>query len=198
DEQDPLAVLDADGVPTLPELNLHNGTIYRWNRPVFAVSDGQPHVRVENRVLPGGPTVSDMLATVAFYAGLVRALASADRSVWSQMSYSAAKENFDAGVARGLQARVTWLGCGMVLVTELVLRKLLPLAAGGLADWGVGADEIDRYLGIIEQRCLRGRNGATWQTANVGARERRGSSRTDALNAMLGDYLERMHSNEPV
>lgn len=198
DDEDPAEVLEDGGVPELAELVLHNGTIYRWNRPIYAVTDGRPHLRVENRVLPGGPTVVDTMASVAFHAGLVRALASQDRAVWSQMSYSAAKENFDAGVARGLQTRVYWPGVGMVPVTELVVRKLLPMAADGLAEWGVPADEAGRYLDIIEQRCLRGRNGATWQTAHVGARESRGASRADALPAMLGEYLQRMHSNEPV
>ena len=83
-------------------------------------------------------------------------------------------------------------------VGELVVRKLLPMAAEGLRRWGVADAESGRLLGVIEQRCLRAANGATWQTAEVSRRERAGASRPEALRGMLGTYLERMHSNEPV
>src|SRR5215210_8258254 len=97
-DEDPLAVLDNGGVPHLDELRLHNGTVYRWNRPVYDISGDSPHLRVENRVLPAGPTVVDTMANAAFFAGLVRALAVQERPVWSQMSFQAAHENFLAGV----------------------------------------------------------------------------------------------------
>ncbi len=82
DDEDPLKVLDEGGVPELAELVLHNGTVYRWNRPVYGIADGVPHLRVENRVLPAGPTVTDVIANAAFYYGLVRALAEESRPVW--------------------------------------------------------------------------------------------------------------------
>ncbi|HEY0936369.1 MAG TPA: glutamate--cysteine ligase, partial [Trebonia sp.] len=69
DDEDPLAALERGAVPQLGELSLHNGTVYRWNRPVYAAVDGRPHLRVENRVLPAGPTVADVLANAAFYYG---------------------------------------------------------------------------------------------------------------------------------
>ncbi len=196
-EEDPIAVLDADGVPKLEELRLHNGTIYRWNRPVYDVAGGQPHLRVENRVLPAGPTVVDTMANVAFFAGLVRALASEDRPIWTQMSFQAATDNFYAGVRRGIDAEVYWPRVGTVPVTELVLRRLLPVAATGLGLWGVPEVETSRLLGIIEDRCLRAANGATWQTAEVSRREAAGEPRDEALRGMLATYLELMHSNEP-
>ncbi len=92
-------MLEAGGTPTLSELKLHNGTIYRWNRPVYDVVDGVPHLRVENRVLAAGPTVIDTMANAAFYFGLVRALAEDDRPLWSRMSFSAAEENFHVAAA---------------------------------------------------------------------------------------------------
>ncbi len=82
DDEDPLEVLDRGGVPSLAELVLHNGTVYRWNRPVYGIADGVPHLRVENRVLPAGPTVTDVIANAAFYYGVVRALAEDARPVW--------------------------------------------------------------------------------------------------------------------
>src|SRR4051794_22260393 len=197
-DEDPIAVLDAGGVPKLEELRLHNGTVYRWNRPVYDISDGQPHLRVENRLLPAGPTVVDTMANAAFFAGLVRALADDDRPIWTQMSFQAATENFYAGIRQGIGGQVYWPRVGQVAVVELVVRKLLPMAASGLQSWGVPDQESGRLLGIIEARCLRAANGATWQTAEVSGREAAGDSRAEALRGMLGRYLELMHSNEPV
>jgi hypothetical protein len=197
-DEDPVAVLDAGGVPRLDELRLHNGTVYRWNRPVYDIGDGSPHLRVENRVLPAGPTVVDTMANAAFFAGLVRALANQDRPLWTQMSFQAANENFVAGIRGGIDAEVYWPEIGQVRVVELVVRKLLPLAAEGLRLWEVDETEIGRLLDIIERRCLRAANGATWQTAEVARREASGESREDALRGMLGAYVALMHTNEPV
>ena len=52
EDEDPEEELDRGEAPQLAEMTLHNGTVYRWNRPVYAVVDGKPHLRVENRVLP--------------------------------------------------------------------------------------------------------------------------------------------------
>ena len=154
DDEDPLAVLERGDTPSLGELKLHNGTVYRWNRPVYEVVRGRPHVRVENRVLPAGPTVVDMLANAAFYYGLIRSLVESERPIWSQMSFSAAEDNLHAGARDGLDARVYWPGVGDVPVTELVLRRLLPLAHEGLERYGVDPIARDRLLGIVERRCV--------------------------------------------
>ncbi|TQS43252.1 alkene reductase [Cryptosporangium phraense] len=197
EDEDPAAVLEAGGTPSLSELTLHNGTIWRWNRPVYAVVDDRPHLRVENRVLPGGPTVVDIAANMAFYYGLIRALVDSERPVWSQMSFAAAKENFQAGARDGIHSRQYWPGAGEVPVSELVLRHLLPLASDGLDAWGVSAEERDRLLGVIEGRCLTHRTGADWQVASVEKYERSGLDRDEALRRMTVDYLDLMHSNAP-
>jgi gamma-glutamyl:cysteine ligase YbdK (ATP-grasp superfamily) len=197
DDEDPLEVLERGDVPQLGELRLHNGTIYRWNRPVYDVVRGRPHLRVENRCLPAGPTVVDVLANAALYYGLVKVLAEADRPVWSQMSFTAAEENFHNGARHGIDARIYWPGIGEVPATELVLRHLLPLAHRGLAEWGVGTADADRLLGIIEQRCLKGINGASWQ-ADTFHRLFEDNDRPDALREMVRAYVDHMHSNQPV
>lgn len=197
EDEEPLAVLEEGGVPQLAELRLHNGTIYRWNRPIYDIASGSPHLRVENRVLAAGPTVVDTMANAAFYFGLSRALAEAERPLWSQMSFSAAEENFHAAARQGIEASVYWPGVGQVQATELVVRRLLPLARDGLAAWGVATEEVDRLLGIIEQRCLAGVNGASWFADRFHARFQ-GSDRGDALRATLREYRERMHTNQPV
>ncbi|MFP5335524.1 MAG: glutamate-cysteine ligase family protein [Actinomycetes bacterium] len=197
-DEDPVAVLEAGGAPKLQELRLHNGTVYRWNRPVYDLVDGRPHLRVENRALPAGPTVVDVLANAAFYYGALRVLAEEDRPVWTKMTFPTAEENFLSCAQRGMDASVYWPGIGEVSPDELVLRRLLPMAHDGLERWGVAPEVRDRYLTVIEERAKSGRNGATWQTDAVRAFERRGSDRARALTQMLEVYCEHMHSNEPV
>jgi len=199
DAEDPVEVHARGDIPQLGELKLHNGTIYRWNRPVYDVVRGRPHVRVENRVLPSGPTVVDILANAAFYYGLVRMLADEDRPIWSQMSFSAAEENFHIGARDGIDARVYWPGVGDVPVVELVLRRLLPLAYQGLDRWGLDPADRDRLLGIIERRCVTQTNGASWQARQFHhLYEDRRLDRADALREMTLRYREHMHSNAPV
>jgi hypothetical protein len=199
DSEDPVEVLARGDTPKLEELRLHNGTIYRWNRPVYDVVRGRPHVRVENRALPSGPTVVDIVANAAFYYGLVRVLADEDRPIWSQMSFSAAEENFHAGARDGIDARVYWPGVGEVPAAELVLRKLLPLAHEGLDRWGIDPADRDRLLGIIERRCVTLTNGASWQSAEYHRLfDERRLDRRDALREMTLRYREHMHSNVPV
>jgi hypothetical protein len=132
DDEDPLEVLERGDTPTLAELRMHNGTIYRWNRPVYDVFRGKPHLRVENRVLPAGPSVVDTLANGAFYYGLLRTLSNEDRPIWTRMSFTAAEDNFNSGAKDGINAHLYWPSFGEVPATELVLRRLLPMAREGL------------------------------------------------------------------
>jgi hypothetical protein len=199
EDEDPLAVLDGGACPHLAEMSLHNGTIYRWNRPIYAIVEGRPHLRVENRVLPAGPSVADVLANAAFYYGLVRTLAEAQRPIWSQMSFATAGENLHEAARRGLDAHLYWPGLGEVPVAELVLRRLLPLAREGLSRWGTNPVQADRLLGFIEQRCITGQTGAAWQIATVAAISGHGGAdRQEALRQMTQRYIEHMHTNEPV
>ncbi|HEX5204853.1 MAG TPA: glutamate--cysteine ligase [Actinoplanes sp.] len=198
-DEDPDRVLAAGGVPHLGELRLHNGTVYRWNRPVYDVMEGRPHLRVENRVMPSGPTVVDLLANAAFYFGLVRQLAEEERPVWSQLTFAVAEDNFHRGARDGIAAVMNWPSLGEVPVTELISAVLLPKAHRGLDRLGVDPAHRDRLLGIIEGRCRVGRNGAAWQTEAVCAAElRRGLSRQAALHDMLMRYWALQQSNEPV
>jgi len=197
-DEDPMRQLDQGIAPTLAELRLHNGTIYRWNRPIYDTAGGRPHLRVENRVLPAGPSMIDVLANAAFYYGCVRVLASEDRPVWSRMSFPAAEENFQRCARDGIDARIYWPGYGEVPVDELILRHLLPLAHQGLADWGVSQAVRDRYLAVIEGRCTTGMNGATWQTQVVAKLEDSGLDRPTALATMLERYAANVHTNAPV
>ena len=203
-EEDPLRVLDAGGVPRLGELQLLNGTIYRWNRPVYAVAGGVPHLRVENRVLPAGPTVVDVVANAAFYFGLVRSLADAPRPVWGRLPFEVARENLVRACRFGLDAVLRWPRGGRghlveVAAGRLVEEELLPLAAAGLDAWGVEAVDRDRYLGVIAGRCRGGVNGAVWQSRVFHhCREGLGLGRAAALAEMTRRYCELAAAGEPV
>jgi hypothetical protein len=198
EDEDPEAALEHGEAPRLAELTLHNGTVYRWNRPVYAVEYGRPHLRVENRVLPAGPTVADVIANAAFYYGVVRALAEADEPVWTRMPFAAAADNLMAGSRYGIEAKVYWPGIGETQVTDLTLQRLLPLAWEGLRQWGVAGSDADWLLGIIEQRCVTRNTGAKWQVETVRQLERGKLDRREALRRMTQGYIERMVTNQPV
>ncbi|MFG2503583.1 glutamate--cysteine ligase [Streptomyces sp. NPDC048441] len=204
DDENPLEALDEGRVPQLGELVLHNGTVYRWNRPVYGIADGVPHLRVENRVLPAGPTVTDVIANAAFYYGVVRALAEEPRPVWTRLPFDAAARNFDTACRDGIEARLQWPRRGRyggiveVPAVSLVRDELLPLAAAGLDAWGVEPADRDFYLGIIEERCRRRVNGASWQAATYHQALETGLEREEALAATTRRYAELMHAGEPV
>ncbi|MFE2282022.1 glutamate-cysteine ligase family protein [Streptomyces sp. NPDC059454] len=204
DDEDPLEVLDRGGVPSLAELVLHNGTVYRWNRPVYGIADGVPHLRVENRVLPAGPTVTDVIANAAFYYGVVRALAEDSRPVWTRLPFEAAAANFDAACKHGIDARLTWPrrgrlgGLGEVDAVTLVRDELLPLAEAGLDAWGIEPADRDLYLEVIEERCRRRVNGATWQAATFHRALDLGLGREAALAATTLRYRELTQQGDPV
>ncbi|HYB80758.1 MAG TPA: glutamate--cysteine ligase, partial [Mycobacterium sp.] len=197
-EEDPVAELASGRTPHLSELRLHNGTVYRWNRPVYDVVDGRPHLRLENRVLPAGPTVIDMLANSAFYYGMLRSLSEAEDPLWNRMSFVVARANFLEAARNGIDARLIWPGRGAVSARELTLDTLLPIAHEGLRRWGVDVEVRDRFLGVIEGRARTGRNGASWQVSTVQSLQDAGMTRDAALAEMLRRYCEHMHANEPV
>jgi hypothetical protein len=153
---------------------------------------------VENRVLPAGPSLLDLLANAAFYFGLVRDLAEADRPIWTQLTFSQAEENFHVAARDGLGATLYWPRRGELPAARLVLDWLLPRAYEGLDRFGVRPDLRDRLLGIVEGRCRTGINGAAWQTSIVERLERGGLDRPAALREMLHRYAELFAGNTPV
>ncbi|MGD7001889.1 glutamate-cysteine ligase family protein [Corynebacterium halotolerans] len=189
--------------PALHYLNLHNGTVWRWNRPIYAPGEELSHLRVENRLLPAGPTVADIIADAAFYYGMVKYLAEETRPVWSRLTFPDATENFFAGARDGLRARITWPTLGRIDVAELIGGHLLEQAAEGLRALGVRADLIEYYLGIIGERAHTRQNGAAWQLSALGRLEPVGTTpdspeRQRALAEMLRRYLSHQDSGEPV
>ncbi|EMY32571.1 hypothetical protein D477_019443 [Arthrobacter crystallopoietes BAB-32] len=186
------------GAPLLPELRLHNGTVYRWNRPIYDPGDDMPNLRLENRLLPAGPTVLDTVANAAFFFGLVRRLRTADRPLWTRLAFKSAEANFLACARYGLEANVYWPGLGDLPVVELIIRHLLPLAAEGLTDLGVDDGLIEQYLGVLRDRAQSEQNGAKWQIETLRRLESNGLGRPAALAKMTGLYAVNMHTNQPV
>lgn len=195
--EDPDAALEAGQAPVLHELRLHNGTVWQWNRPVYDVQGGSPQLRIENRVLPSGPTAVDMVANAAFYYGLVRAIADSDRTPWEQTPFAVAERDLHRAARDGLAAQLSWQGTDQP-AAQLTRDVLLPAAASGLDAWGVDAHDRDRYLGVIEARVRSGRTGAAWQTETVRHLEERGLERISALHEMTRRYVEHARSGAPV
>jgi CBS domain-containing protein/gamma-glutamyl:cysteine ligase YbdK (ATP-grasp superfamily) len=184
-DESPLALLEQGKIPELKALRLHNGTIYRWNRPCYGVSGGRPHLRIENRVLPAGPTVIDEMANAAFYFGLMCAVADEYGDVREAIPFSDAQENFLAAARYGLQARLKWFGGKSVGADELV-HELIPIARQGLVDHDLDSDEVDRYLGVLDERVARGRTGAQWMLDSLdGMHASRPDERYRALTAAI-------------
>lgn len=195
-------ILDGNN-PALHYLNLQNGTIWRWNRPIYDPGTDRPHIRIENRLLPAGPTPSDIVADAAFYYGLVKYLSGQARPVWSRLPFSDAHDNFNAGARDGLNATMVWPTLGRIEVTKLVSEHLLGQARKGLTALGVDEQLIDKYLGIIEGRTQAHQNGASWQIATL--RQAGGEmtapdsdERREAIAKVLKRYLELQATGEPV
>jgi hypothetical protein len=197
DAEDPDAAVQAGSAPALRELRLHNGTVWRWNRPVYDVQAGRPQLRIENRVLPSGPTAVDMIANAAFYYGLVRAIVDSGWAPWKQVPFELVERDLHRAARDGLAARLSWRGAEHP-ADDLTRDVLLPAAAAGLDAWGVNADDRDRYLGVIEARVRHRRNGAVWQTETVRYLEDRGLQRIPALHEMTRRYAEQARTGAPV
>jgi len=159
-ESDSLIELKNGNIPKLKALALHNGTIYKWNRVCYGVTEGKPHVRIENRYLPSGPTTADEMANMMFWVGVMRGRTKYFDAVHTKMDFKDAKSNFYNAARYGAATQFYWDG-KLVPCKELILDHLLPMAYRGLYSMDVSPKDVERYLGIIENRA-KGRNGAQW------------------------------------
>jgi hypothetical protein len=176
----------------LRHLRLHNGTIWRWNRPLVGFeADGTAHVRIEHRPLPAGPTMIDMIANAALYFGLVRSMVDTGFDEYGGLAFEDAQENLVKAARSGLKAELAWPGCGPIDARTLLLKELIPAAHRGLSAFGVDDDDRELYLDIIETRVRTGQTGAAWQRA---ALEKRGGD----LREMMSAYCEGQRSGLPV
>lgn len=196
-DEDPHAVLDAGGIPKLQALQLHNSTIYRWNRPCYGVGEGKPHLRIECRVLPSGPSIVDEVANAAFWIGAVVGGASAYPDLTSRLDFDQAKENFLAASRHGLKAGFHWLDGETYSARRLILEELLPLARSGLADCGVDPSDVEKYLGLIRDRVESGITGTQWTMRSLAGMRDQGT-RAERLAAVTAATVHRQRVGTPV
>jgi hypothetical protein len=187
-----LPTLKNDPIETLCHLRLHNGTIWRWNRPLIGFNeDGTPHLRIEHRVVPAGPSVVDTIANAALFFGLVRSLSMASVAPETVLPFEQARDNFYTAAKHGLRASIVWFDGKQVPIRALLLKQLLPLAQRGLEALGLADADITRYLSVIESRLDNSQNGATWQRSYV---NRHGKDMMRLIRA----YREHQQSGAPV
>lgn len=196
-EENPVEAVQHGEAPPLRALTLFNSTVYRWNRPCYGVTDGRAHLRIENRVLPSGPTPTDEIANAAFWFGLVSGLAARHEDIREVMAFDDAKANFIAAARLGLGAPFTWLRGEEMGARELVLKELLPLAREGLEGAEIDARDIERYLGIIEQRVESRQTGAAWMLRSLGSMRERGNLE-ERLTAVTAATANRQWEGRPV
>jgi hypothetical protein len=184
--------LSAEPAERLPHLRLHNGTIWRWNRPLLGFeADGTPHLRIEHRVMPAGPSIPDTIANAAFYYGLVHGLARVTPLTRAILDFAQCRANFYAAARDGLRAEVVWLNGRRWPLQKLVIDELLPLARRELLALEMDAADVTDYLDIIAARAASGRTGADWQRRFL-------SRHGPDWAALTLAYLERQQGGTPV
>ncbi len=182
----------SEGLEQMAHVRLHNGTIWRWTRPLLGYDyDGLPHLRIEHRVLPAGPTPVDMIANCAFFNGLMHSLVSSEAAPESQLSFAAARDNFYAVAQRGLDAQVSWIDGRRGTLQSLVLNQLLPMARCGLEQLEIDREDIERYLWVIKARVMSGQTGSEWQREFV-------RLHGHDMVALTAAYLARQDAGRPV
>ncbi|MCL6267225.1 CBS domain-containing protein [Flagellimonas myxillae] len=184
-----LELLENGAIPKLEALSLYNGTVYRWNRPCYGLGNGQPHLRIENRYIPSGPSVLDEMANFAFWVGLMVGRPIEFDDMPSIMDFKEAKHNFIKTAIAGRQSVLSWMGKTITL-KKLILNEFLPIAQQGLMKYGIEPNDIDRLLGVIEARVKIG-TGAEWQVKNF--RNLRSQMKTDSVLVKL---TEAMYDNQ--
>ncbi|HEY8561111.1 MAG TPA: CBS domain-containing protein [Pyrinomonadaceae bacterium] len=172
-EEDSLDVLERGKIPELAAWRLHNGTVWRWNRACYGVTEGKPALRIEARFLPAGPTVADEVANSAFFLGLMAALPEEFGEVTrTAMSFDDAKTNFFGTARYGLRSQIAWLDGKNYPAQKLILEELLPRARRGLGTAQIDRADIDRYLGILEARVRQEKTGASWMLESLAAMDK--------------------------
>ncbi len=196
-DENPMAVLERGDVPMLKALRLHNGTVYRWNRACYGVLDGKPHLRVENRVMPSGPSVIDEVANSALWFGLMSEMGAREEDITQRIDFDQAGANFYTAAREGLGAHFGWLDGEDISASHLVLDKLMPVAEAGLRRQGIAEDDIKRYLGIVDNRLRTARTGARWIISSWNALRDKAAP-GERSNVLVAATVQRQGTGRPV
>ena len=195
--EDPFAALEAGRAPELMALRLHTGTVYRWNRACYGVGGGKPHLRIENRILPSGPSVVDEVANAALWLGAMHGLAGEVGDPAQSMEFDTAKDNLIAAARLGIDAQLKWFDGRTRPATEMVTEVLLPLAHKGLQECGVDDADRQRFLDVIADRVDRERTGSTWQLRSFN-RISRATNAAEAAHALVACMVRNQETGAPV
>ncbi len=196
-EEDSLEMLRQGKIPKLTALSLFNGTIYKWNRACYGITDGKPHLRIENRYIPAGPTVIDEMANTAFWIGLMEGMPDNIDQIATLMDFDHAKLNFIKAAQMGLGAQFRWKDGDRYTAQDLITNILLPMARNGLEKMKIDSHDIDKYLGIIESRVLNHQTGSIWASQSF-TELRRSVTTEEAVVAVTAAMLKRQQSGQPV
>lgn len=196
-EEDPIEQLERGEIPQLKALQLHNSTVYRWNRPCYGVGGGKPHLRIECRVLPSGPTVTDEVANAAFWTGAVVAMARQYPDIASRLKFDIAKNNFIAASRLGMRAGFYWFSDEAVSAKQLLTDTLIPMAREGLQELKIDSADIDEYLGVMQARVSSKRTGAAWAVQSLAKMEDQGTL-SERLAAVTAGTAARQKEGKPV
>jgi CBS domain-containing protein len=196
-DEDPFAVMREGRAPQLKALRLHNGTVYRWNRPCYGITDGKPHLRIENRYIPSGPTIRDEVANAALWFGVVCALSREVEDVTERMSFEDALSNFTAAARNGLASELTWLDGKSFPARDLLLEELLPLARRGLENSAIDPKDIDLYLGVVEERVQSKQTGSQWFHLSLAGMKGKGPE-AERMSALVGSIVRQQQAGTPV
>lgn len=191
-------MLEEGNPPALRALQVHNGTVYRWNRPCYGVKDGKAHLRIENRVFPSGPTVTDEVANAAFWLGLLNKMEDYRPDITRVMDFDEARMNFVAASKMGLDTKFRWVDNRRVNAVDLITEELLPIAREGLSKAKVKESDIDSYLGIIEERVQSGQTASHWMINNYASLMKENSSKEQTLAAITTAMIKYQKKGEPV
>lgn len=190
-KQNSLQELKEGNIPKLQALSLHNGTIYRWNRPCYGVGSGKPHIRIENRYIPAGPSVKDEMANLAFWVGLMSGRPPEFDDLPKIMSFQDAKANFLRACRNGTETIMNWQGKRIPLA-DLVIDELIPIARKGLQKMAINEEDINQTMEVIEKR-MTGHTGSQWMISNY--RNFKKTLKTDDALIALTESLHRNQQN---
>lgn len=185
-------------VPKLKALQVHNGTIYRWNRPCYGISDnGKPHLRIENRVFGAGPTIRDEVTNAAVWLGLMIGMSNYYDDIRKYINFEDVSDNFSKAAQFGLDTSFTWTQDQKYSARDLLLGEFLPLAKAGLEQRGVDSADIDTYIGTMTERVKAHATGARWMLRSYSALIKQ-TTRDEALTVMTSFYAEQSQQEKPI
>lgn len=195
--EDVMRKIDAGEVPQLEALSVHNSTIYRWNRPCYGISDGKAHLRIENRILPSGPSIIDEMANASFWLGLMNGMNQEVKDVSKLMEFDSARNNFANAAQHGLDTKFTWFNGAKISASKLILKELLPIAENGLKSVNIASADINKYLNVIRERVESGTTGSQWML-NAYTKLRKETTNEDTLTIITANIAENQKKNLPV